>query len=248
MTDFEDLLNAKLKPKKKPAGTRKTKAGAEKVSEVMSEQQPAITQFFSQNKVGAAGPSKKVETQPSVKPKVFQTKTEIPPKKMAVPSKIIQGSKVSSFPVPKKSVPTSKVPIKTSEVPPSPIVFHKDVLRLQHQTSFAEMSVDPSDVSCLSDLSVIIDDFMSKKIGELRLDKKGPAIADPILTSTPRGNGTRETIRKVPNNEMSLDQSDLQTNDVFAEKQGSPMKNVEKDFSMMSVNETVEDSFDRMCK
>jgi hypothetical protein len=248
VSDFEDLLNAKLKPKKKPAGTKKTKAGVEKEAEVLAEQQPAITQFFTQNKV-TAGPSKKVETQQSLKPKVVATKTEIPPKKISAPIKIIPATKVFGFPVPQKSVPKSKVPTKAPEGPPSPIVLHKDVLRLQHQTSFGEMSVDPSDVSCLSDLSMIIDDFMSRKIEVLNLDSKVPQIADPTLTSTPRGNGTRETIRKVPNNEdMSLDESDLQIKNVFTGKQVLPMKVVEKDSSMISVNDTAEDSFDRMCK
>ena len=45
----------------------------------------------------------------------------------------------------------------------SPIAVNKNIFKLR-QDSLADMSVDPSDDSCLSDLSMIIDDFMSRGV------------------------------------------------------------------------------------
>jgi len=299
LTDFEDEVSAKLRAKKKPAGTRR----ATKKVEPETTEQPAITQFFTQNKVS----TKRAE--PKAKP------AEITSKKASGSDTnyLVTKSDVGAFGkyepileeddeyseendpvstksesrgcVPKpKAVPKSKASTKRDHIPskvsltkepplitkapgkikldaakeapkteassknlllsrvaftggaPSPIAVHKNVLRLQ-QDSLADMSVDPSDDSCVSDLSMIIDDFMSKRVQDLKLDTK--VSAPPLVTSTPRGQVQRVSIVKAGR------VASAETNAVNAVR--VPTVPV-TDVSMRSVNDSFEDSFDRMCK
>jgi len=246
LADFEAEVSEKLRAKKKPAGTRKTA----KKTEAVTAEQPVITQFFTQNKVEtkrAEIKSKKVSGGPtSSGTNPICSAVMKKPASKSVPiqktDSIPFRPEAESKPAPKSRVLTNNevVPMKVvaSKVVPAPPI-NKDVLRLQQQ-SFADMSVDPTDESCVSDLSMIIDDFMSKRVGGLQLDKKVPDISSPVVTSTPRCLTTRGTIRTNVEAlaELSLDEFEKVPEEI----------DQEKDFSMQSVNATFEDSFDRMCK
>jgi hypothetical protein len=100
---------------------------------------------------------------------------------------------------------------------------------------------------------MIIDDFMSKKVGEQKLEKKVPNISDPIGTSTPRASGTRQFVwklGKVPENfaSPSLDVSATERVLSSVPEKAVFQAPVPEDLSMQSINGTLEDTYDRMCK
>lgn len=259
VADYEELLNAKVKPKRAKATTvKKPKSVAAEVQH-QPEQQPAITQFFTQNK--AAVPKKNtkpIENLESKKDKkVIQIKIEVP------------------------KVPNIVSEVKKSDVlppPPSPIVFHKNVLKLREQSIVSNMSVDITEDSMGSDLSMIIDDFIKKP--NVAEKVKAPNLSDPISTSTPRIRLTRESLqekenvfqsKKFPTNVLNVaskkdciavnksEISMMELNETLpkldqilstkkVEKVVSSNKLIEKDHSRMLIDETGEDSFDRMCQ
>ncbi len=243
------MLNSKIKPKKVRApAIKKIKAVAAEVQQ-QPEQQPAITQFFTQTKAAIPKKSTKLMEKLEIKTdkKAIQTKPEVP----KVPSIVPEVKKSDMLPP-----------------PPSPIVFHKNVLKLREQSIVSNMSVDITDDSMGSDLSMIIDDFISKP--KVAGGVEAPNLSDPISTSTPRNRMIRESIQEKENvfqakkfptkatikkdcavvakkSEISL----MELNDTLpklVDKAVSSNKLVEKDHSMMLHNETGEDSFDRMCQ
>ena len=181
MSDFEEEASAKLKAKKKPAGTRKTS----KKCDPEATEQTAITQFFTQNKVSGKRADSKITKAPgrsNLNPTAAETKitsdhlhskvTQVnglssrtanaKPMTKAKPCapKKVERSDPKAEVISKNLVPSRVVLTKDAS---SPIAVNKNILKLR-QDSLADMSVDPSDDSCLSDLSMIIDDFMSRGV------------------------------------------------------------------------------------
>ena len=275
LADFEEEANAKLRAKKKPAGTRKAATKVEK----MTQEQPAITNFFAQNKVATkrtvAKPKAVPETeavasaradvvQKSVAPEedVGFRKNEVLPNSMPPASKPVvaqrpvASSRKPSAPKAVKNLVSAKCEaaatnrpnILAAKVPaqPAAAAVHKSVLRLQQPSasskSFSDMSIDPSDDSYNSDLSMIVDDFISRKVGELKIGHKAPDLSAPVVTSTPRNQTARDTIRKTCQMAEALPEFELEE---IEKKVPAASGN---DFSMTSVNDPLEDSYDRMCK
>ena len=277
LADFEEEVNAKLRAKKKPAGTRKAATKAEK----MTQEQPAITNFFAQNKVATkrtvAKPKAVPETeavasaradvvQKSVAPEkdVGFRKNEVlpnsvpPASKPVVAQRPVASSRKPSAPKAVKNLVSAKSEAAATNRPnnlaakaPAPpaaaaAAVHKSVLRLQQPSasskSFSDMSIDPSDDSYNSDLSMIVDDFISRKVGELKIGHKAPDLSAPVVTSTPRNQTARDTIRKTGLVAEALPEFELEE---IEKKVPAASGN---DFSMTSVNDPLEDSYDRMCK
>ena len=276
LADFEEEVNAKLRAKKKPAGTRKAATKAEK----MTQEQPAITNFFSQNKVATKRTVAKSKAVPetemvaSVRADVVQKSvapeedvgfrknevlpTSVPPAAKPVNAqRPVASSRKPSAPKAVKNLVSAKCEaaatnrpnILAAKVPAQPsaaAAVHKNVLRLQQPSasskSFSDMSIDPSDDSYNSDLSMIVDDFISRKVGELKIGHKAPDLSAPVVTSTPRNQTARDTIRKTGLVAEALPEFVLEE---IEKKVPAASGN---DFSMTSVNDPLEDSYDRMCK
>lgn len=216
--EFEATINAKKKPSK-PRQTKTTKLKAPTLESQPSSQQPAITNFFTQKKVNH-----------------HATKTAA-----NVPDKV--PNIAACKPVAKSLKEIAPVPM------PSSALVHRIVERLQH--SRTDMSIDPSDDSYNSDLSMIIDDFIHKKVEGHNI--KENVAPDQFVTSTPYGRMTRESIKPVgfepkPASRSARPGCEPEPNLAKNDPVQSLMAKVENDLSMMSLDRTNEDSFDRMCK
>ena len=338
VADFEDSLSAKAKPKKTKAagtGSRKPKSAVA----TSTETQASITNFFTQSKVTTL-PSKSLQSERAKLPakskpepdvKLLPDKPEqvlsTQPRAEPVPNLKLKQSKIKPtqrvLPKPdlvlKKNMFAHSLPEKCNSVPPSPILMHREVLKIRGELSrINDMSVDVTNDSFGSDLSMIIDDFIGIRKPDSK-ENKVPSISAPVSTSTPQCHKTRESVQnkvfkkiepfqncgnQVPKkpspsknvrpfkqnlatnpfskqmptksvfNFKSVDKFDNAEKDIsmaaldeslpkldkprrapmsngidnYLPKKIEASKNADKDMSMMSLNGTLEDSFDRMCK